>query len=125
MRLLIVDDILSGSEDVSTEYYPGSFRAVGSKYKVSGVTVSKVLKAFCQTGEHLPRHTSARVQLKRLEEPDVDLVQLLIKCRPSRTYNDIKENIEAYSMATTLIPTISHAGRDRLPEGKTTWKKNY
>ena len=31
MRSLIIDDILSGGENVSTEYYPGSFRAIGSK----------------------------------------------------------------------------------------------
>ena len=42
MRSLIIDDILSGGGNVSTEYYPGSFRARGLKYKVSGVTVSNV-----------------------------------------------------------------------------------
>ena len=31
MRSLIIDNILSGGENVSTEYYPGSFRAIGSK----------------------------------------------------------------------------------------------
>ena len=69
MRSLIIDDILSGGGDVSTEYYPGSFRGIGSKYKVSGVTVSNVWKTFCQTGENFPRHTAARGQPKRLEEP--------------------------------------------------------
>ena len=34
MRSLIIDDILSGGGGVSTEYYPGSFRAIGSKYRV-------------------------------------------------------------------------------------------
>ena len=43
--------ILSGGGSVSTEYYPGSFRAIGSKYNVSGVTVSNVWKTFCQTRE--------------------------------------------------------------------------
>ena len=124
MRSLIIDDILSGGGDVSTEYYQGSFRAIGSKYKVSGVTVSNVWKTFCQTGENLPRHTAARGQPKRLEEPELDLVQLLIKCRPSRTYKDIKENIEGHSTATTSISTMTgRAVRDRLPEGKMTWKK--
>ena len=33
MRSLIIDDILSGGGNASTEYYPGSFRAIGSKYK--------------------------------------------------------------------------------------------
>ena len=85
MRSLIIDDILSGGGDVSTEYNPGSFRAaIASKYKVSGVTVSNEWKTFCQTGENLPQHTAARGQPKRLEEPELDLVQLLIKCRPSR-----------------------------------------
>ena len=31
MRSLIIDDILSGGGNVSTEYFPGSFRAIGSK----------------------------------------------------------------------------------------------
>ena len=31
MRSLIIDDILSGVGNVSTEYFPGSFRAIGSK----------------------------------------------------------------------------------------------
>ena len=89
MRSLIIDDILSGGGNVSTEYYPGSFRAIGSKYKVSGVAVSNVWKTFCQMGENLPRHAAARGQPKRLAEPELDLVQLLIKCRPSRTYKSI------------------------------------
>ena len=46
MRSLIIDDILSGVGVVSTEYYPGSFRAIGSRYKVSSVTVSNVWKTF-------------------------------------------------------------------------------
>ena len=89
MRSLIIDDILSGGRNVSTEYTPGNFRAMGSKYKVSGVTVSNVRKTFCQTGENLPLHAAARGQPKSLAEPELDLVQLLIKCRPSRTYKGI------------------------------------
>ena len=65
------------------------FRAIGSKYKVSGVTVSNVWKTFCQTGENLTLHAAARGQPKRLTESDLHLVQLLIKCRPSRTYKGI------------------------------------
>ena len=87
MRSLIID-IMSGGGNVSTEYYPGSFRAIGSKYKVSGVTVSNVWKAFCQTGENLPLHAAARHQPKWLPEPEIDLVQLPIKCRPSRLYKE-------------------------------------
>ena len=81
MRSLIIDDILSGGRNVSTEYYSGSFRAIGSKYKVIGVTVSNLWKTFCQTGENVPLHAAARGQPKRLTEPEIDLVQLLIKCR--------------------------------------------
>ena len=122
-RSLIIDDILSRGGDVSTEVYPGRLRALGSKYKVSGVTVSNIRKTFCQTGENLPRHAAARGQPKRLEEPELDLVQLLIKRRPSITYKDIKENIEAYSTATASISFIGQAVRDHLPEGKMTLKK--
>ena len=107
MRSLIFDDILSGGRNVSTEHYPlaGSFGAMASKYKVSGF--SNVWKTFCQTRENLPRHDAARGQPKRLAEPQLDFVQLLIKCRPSEnlTYKSIKENIEAQSMATVSIST--------------------
>ena len=41
LRPLIINDILSGGGNVSTEYYPGGFRAIGSKYKVSDVTSFK------------------------------------------------------------------------------------
>ena len=41
MRSLIIDDILSEGGNVSTSYYPGSFRAIGSKYKVSDVNSFK------------------------------------------------------------------------------------
>ena len=77
MRSLIIDDILSGGGNVSTEYYPGSFRAIGSKYKVSGVAVSNAWKTFCQMRENLPRHAAARGQPKRLAEPELHLVQKL------------------------------------------------
>ena len=68
---------------------------------------------------------NCRCQLKRLAEPELDLFQLLIKCRPSRTYKGIKENVEVQSMATSSISTI---GRQVLSEtgsadGIMTWKK--
>ena len=99
MRWLIIDDILSGGGNVWTEYYPGSFRAIGSKCKVSGVPVSNVWMTFCQTRENLPLHAAARGQPKKLAEPELDLVRLLIKCRPSRTSereNDLEKDDEAY-----------------------------
>ena len=112
-RSLINDDILSEGGDVSTEFYPASFREIGSKYKVRGVTVSNTWKTLCQTGENLPDHTAARGQPERLEEPELNLVQLLIKCRPSITYKDIKEKIEANSTSTASISAIGRAVRDR------------
>ena len=35
-------DIVSGDGDVSTEFYPGSFTAIGLHYKINGHTVSKI-----------------------------------------------------------------------------------
>ena len=96
-------------------YYPGSFRAIGSKYKANGVAVSNVWKTFCQMGENLPRHAAARGQPKRLAEPELDLVQPLINVDLRElTWALIKENIEAPSMATASISTIGRAVRDRL-----------
>ena len=55
MRSLIIDDILSGGGGVSTEYCPGSFRAIGSKYKVSGVTSFKRMEDILSNGGKSPR----------------------------------------------------------------------
>ena len=69
---------MSGGGDVSTEFYPGSFRDIGLKYKNY-----ELWKTFCQiTGNYFHRHT-AKGQPKKLEESKLDLVQLLIKSRPS------------------------------------------
>ena len=85
MRSLIIDDILSEGVNVSTKYYPGSFRAIGSKYKVSGVTSFQRMEDLFQTGaENLLLNGTARDKPKTLAKPELDLVQLLIKCRPSR-----------------------------------------
>ena len=53
-RSLVIDDVLSGGGNVSTEYYPGSFRAIGSKYKVSGVTSFKRMEDLLSNGEKSP-----------------------------------------------------------------------
>ena len=116
MRSLIIDDILSGGGNVSTEYYPGSFRATGSKCKVSGVISFKRMEDLLSNGGKSPSPCcsyNCRCQLKRMAEPELDLFQLLIKCIPSRTYKGIKENIEVQSMATSSISTI---GRQVLSE---------
>ena len=115
MRSLIIDDILSGGGNVSTEYYPGCFRAIGSKYKASGVAVSNVWKTFCQMGENLSCLAVARRQPKRLAEPELDLVQPLInEDLRELTRALIKENIQAPSLATAAISTIGCAVRDRF-----------
>ena len=77
MRSLIID-ILSGGGNVSTEYCPGSFKAIGSKYKVSGITKRMEGRPFAKR---------EKISLSILQ---LDLVQLPIKCRPSRTYKGIK-----------------------------------
>ena len=67
---------------------------------------------------------SAKGQPKRLAEPEPDLFQLLIKCRPSRTSKSIKENMEVQSVTTaSLISTIGRAVRDPLPKSPK-WKMN-
>ena len=115
MRSLVIDDILSGGENISTEYYPGSFRAIGSKYKANGVAVSNVWKTFCQMGENLLRHAAAKGQPKRLAEPKLDLVQPLI-------------NVDLRELTWALINSFDFYNRPCCPrpfpaEGKMTWKK--
>ena len=50
MRSLVIDDKLSEGVNVSTNYYPGSFRAIGSKYKVRGVTSFKRMEDLLSNG---------------------------------------------------------------------------
>ena len=60
----------------------------------------------------------SRDQLEPRLVTKLDLVQLLKKSRPSRTYKDIEENIEAQTVATASISTKGRSVRDCLPEGK-------
>ena len=66
---------LSGGGDVSTEFYTGRFKDIGWKYKMSGLTVSKIWKTFCQTTRNYSHRHTAEGQLKKLDEPQLDLVQ--------------------------------------------------
>ena len=50
VKSLIIVDILSGSRNVPTECFPGSFRAIKSKYKVSGVTCFKHIDDLLSNG---------------------------------------------------------------------------
>ena len=62
-----------------------------------------------------PRHAAARGQPKRLAEPELDLVQLLINVDLRElTRALIKENIQAPSLATASISSIGRALRDRF-----------
>ena len=90
------------------------------EYKESGVTNFKRMEDLLSNGRNLPLHAAARGQPKRLAR--LNLVQLLIKCRPQRelNYKGIKENIEAQSTATASISTIGRAVRNCLPEAKMT-----
>ena len=73
MRSLTIDDILSGGGDVSTEYYPGSFRAIGSEYKVSSVTVSNGRPFVKREKISLDILRLGVNRKKRLEEPELDI----------------------------------------------------
>ena len=78
------------------------------KYKVSGFTISNSGRNLCQTGWFFPNR-AARGRPKKLEEPELDLVQLLIKQRPSITYKEKKENLDEHSNARASISAIGRA----------------
>ena len=61
LRSLIIDDILRGGGNVSTEHYPGSFRAIGSKYKVL-----KRCYQFQMYGRHFVKREKISVSMLRL-----------------------------------------------------------
>ncbi|XP_028519062.1 uncharacterized protein LOC114576507 [Exaiptasia diaphana] len=85
LKSVLIDDILS-EEDVSTEHFGRSFRAIGVKYKVTAGMVSKVWRNFCRNGKLSPSKCFG--QPNKLEDPELDLVQLLKKNRPSITYSE-------------------------------------
>ena len=80
MRPLIIDDVLSGGVNVSTEYYPGSFRAIGSKYKVSGFTSFKRMEDLLPNGGKSRCATLADCRLADLQTCRLADLQT---CRPA------------------------------------------
>ena len=110
LRSLIIDDILSGGGNVSTEYYPGSFRAMGSKYKISGVTCFKRMEDLFSNGRKSPCPCCGYGSTEKADRTRTGFGAAAVKMQTfeNLTYKGIKENIEAQSMATASISSIAN-----------------
>ena len=115
-RSLIVDTILSEGGDAATGYYSSNFRAIEA-----GVS-KRIWKNFCETGKLEPSCSMCSLK-SPLEEPALELIQILQENRPSMTYNEIKENVEQFTTSNPSIASIGRAVRTRLSTGIMTWKK--
>lgn len=122
LRSLIVDVILSEGGDVTTGYYPGNFRDIERRFKVTAGVPKRVWNNFCKTGRLEPHRYVCGVQ-SPLEQPELELVRILKENRPSITYNEIKENVERFTAINPSIAAIGRAVRSRLSTGIMTWKK--
>ena len=84
MRSLIIDDIVRGGGDVS--FYPGSFTAIGKKItKLAVIQFQEYGGRFVKQLEVTFFVQTVEVQPKKQEEPELGLMQLLIKTRSSVT----------------------------------------
>ena len=122
LRSLIVDVILSEGGDVTTGYYPGNFRDIERRFKVTAGVPKRVWNNFCRTERLEPYRSVCGVQ-SPLEQPELELLRILKENRPSITYNEIKENVERFTAINPSIAAIGRAVRSRLSTGIMTWKK--
>ena len=117
MRSLIIDDISSGGGNVSTEYYPGCFRAIGSKYKVSGVTCFKHMEDLLSNGRKSPSPCFGQGSTEKADGTRTSFGAAAVKMQTfeNLTYQGRKENIEMMRPAGEIFTPDNQVGQlDRV-----------
>jgi len=124
LRTNIIDVIISEGGDLASGLFPGQYKDIADRYRVSASFVAKQWKQVCNTGEHKPPKNKSG-NPPHLKPEDVELVEFLKVEKPSKTYKSIKEDIDHYCMLQggTSLAAIGTVVRNKLSDGKFTRKR--
>ena len=119
LRKLIIDEILHNGGDQLSGYFPGNFRNVADKFKVSNSTVTNIWTNFIRTNNINPVPKKGG-NPSHLTDGDLQLIETLVVANPTITQKEILSNLEQFGdvFGGTSISAISKALQSRMPSGK-------
>ena len=119
LRNLIIDDLLKGGGDSETSYFPGEFKRVADKFKVSDSTIKNIWVSFClnKTTSKLP-HGGGNPS--NLNQDDLKLIETLVRANPSMSHEELLCELRKYGdiFGGTSKSTLSRAIHRRMLSSK-------
>ena len=89
LRNLIIDDFIAAGGDPETQYFPGKFKTIADKFKISNSTVRNLWDLFCSN-----KNTTSRPRgggnPSHLTHEDLRLIEVLVQTNPSVSLRELK-----------------------------------
>ena len=82
LRRIVIDDIISAGGCPETAYFPGEFKYVADKFKLSNTTIKNIWVSFCERKTVDPRPHGGGNPSK-LSREDLELIEVLITANPT------------------------------------------
>ena len=119
LRNSIVDDILAAGGDPETGYFPGEFKAIADKFKISNSTVRNLWDLFCSSKTTIP-HPQGGGNPSHLSPEDLKLIEVLVLTNPSVSLRELHVELENHRdiYGGTSLPALSRALHRRMVSGK-------
>ena len=95
LRRIVIDDILSAGGCPETTYFPGEFKTVADKFKLSNSTIKNIWISFCDRKTVDPRpHGGGNP--KKLGREDLELIEVLITADPTISHKELLEKLREH-----------------------------
>ena len=120
----IIDSVLEAGGDSTTEYFPGKWDHIGTKYKVYSKTVKDLWQTFVSNGD-VQGNAKPKGNTQKLSQGELNLIEAMKTQNPSILYKVIKENVLLHRnlQAGTSTTAISRAVPLSMLQGKMTRKR--
>ena len=116
LRSLIIDEIIYSGGNIVTQEYAGNFSTIAKRFSVHDSTVKNIWRNYCENNTLNPKKKKGGNPSK-LKDGDLELIETLIRIRPTISLNELKDNVELYGQKRVSISAISRALTQRMPSG--------
>ena len=95
LRRIVIDDILSVGGCPETTYFPGEFKTVADKFKLSNSSIKNIWVSFWDRKTVDPSPHGGG-NLKKLGREDLKLIEVLITADPTISLKELLEKLREY-----------------------------
>ena len=113
---MIIDEIIYSGGNIVTQEYPGNFSTIAKRFSVQDSTVKNIWRNYCENNTLNPKKKTGGNPSK-LKDGDLELIETLIRIRPTISLNELKDDVELYGQKCVSISAISRALTQRMPSG--------